>query len=488
MQRVMQAAICAMVVWFGLFEPGGFAPYNGEAAIEAGSAQQAAAVVAAASSYDTKPLLAEPAVYESGKKVEHVRNKPLADEAHRKEGQEKQTPQEAGQNAERDKQAEAAIVPTPSPASDKVVYLTFDDGPSKNTERVLEILREEEIKATFFVLGDHVRQQPEIAKRIIEEGHSIGNHTLNHKYAKLYGSFAEFSEQVAKTDELIYKTTGVRTTLFRAPGGTYTNFDQGYFDAMKAAGYQVHDWNVDSGDSKRRGVPASEIIATIKGSRLVNKLVVLLHDSAGHEESVKALPAIIKYYKGKGYSFAPLTEEVEPIQFRVADKQKWTRAKVTKAEGIELARFSEAFGRSVGQVKVEPAEQTGPTKQTKSSRQTDLAEQTQLAEPKLVLHRGEERLELNPGEYGLRDGSTEVPLLKLMAWIGGSAELDLEEGVIEAQMNGKRAVWLFDTTGKPTAGQAEQAVVPIRATLQAFGIGIAGFVYNDRQREIWVAE
>src|SRR4029453_11475706 len=129
-------------------------------------------------------------------------------------------------------------------------------------------LKKEGISATFFMLGEHVLQQPKIVKRIIEEGHAIGNHSFNHKYERLYGSFSEFAEQVMKTDEAIYRTAGVRTTLFRAPGGTYTNFDQSYFDAMAAAGYQVHDWNVDSGDSKRIGVPASEILSTIKSSKL----------------------------------------------------------------------------------------------------------------------------------------------------------------------------------------------------------------------------
>jgi hypothetical protein len=329
---------------------------------------------------------------------------------------------------------------------------------------VLTLLKKEGIQATFFVLGEHVLQQPKLAKRIALEGHSIGNHTFNHKYERLYGSFTEFADQVMKTDEAIYRTTGVRTTLFRAPGGTFGNFDQGYFDAMAAAGYQVHDWNVDSGDSKRLDVPASEIIAKVKGSKLADKLIVLLHDSAGHEESVKALPAIIKYYKGKGYSFAPLTDKVKPIQFTVAKKLKWSRAEVTEPQRTKLAQFSEALGRS--------------------SRKAHAEQKV----PVLILHRGEERLELQPAEYRVSKGAIEVSLLKLTEWIGGTAETDLDKGVIEAYMNGNRVLRLTDLADRTSNQPAEQIVVPVRATLKKFGIGITSYVYNDEQREIWVTE
>lgn len=436
----MQAVICVMIVWFGMFELGGWAVYKGEAAREA-EFVPASVSAASVSYYEAQPLLTEPASYESGKELE--REKPAVKTAALPEDRVEAASQKPNQ---------------------KVVYLTFDDGPSKNTEKVLTLLKEEGIQATFFVLGEHVLQQPEIAKRIVEEGHSIGNHTFNHKYEKLYGSFTEFADQVTKTDEAIYRTTGVRTTLFRAPGGTYSNFDQGYFEAMAAAGYQVHDWNVDSGDSKRRGVPASEIIATVKGSKLADKLNVLLHDSTGHEESVKALPAIIKYYKSKGYSFAPLTDKIKPIQFTVAKKLKWSRAKVTESQKTKLAQFSEALGNS--------------------SRQA----QAEQKEPVLILHRGEERLELQPAEYGVSKGAIEVSLLKLTEWIGGTAEMDLDNGVIETFMNGNRVFWLTDLADRPSNQPAEQIVVPVRETLKKFGIGITSFVYNDEQREIWITE
>ncbi|MBD2871218.1 polysaccharide deacetylase family protein [Paenibacillus arenilitoris] len=434
MRRLVQAAICVMAAWFGLFELGGLAVYRGEAAMESAAVQvlaaakavavegQGAAKPATVTYYEELPLLVEPAAQETGEQA--------------------------------DKQA----------ASGKIVYLTFDDGPSRNTEQVLAILREAGVKATFFVLGEHVKQHPSLAKRIAKEGHSIGNHTFNHRYDSLYGSFAEFASQVTKTDELIYKTTGVRSTLFRAPGGTYGNFDKGYFEAMEAAGYRVHDWNVDSGDSKRLGVPSDEILAAIRGSKLADKLVVLLHDSAGHEESVKALPEIIAYYKEKGYSFAPITEETEPIRFALASKAKWSRAKVTQAEAKKLAQFSEALGREARQ------------------------EQEAMKEPVLIVHRGEEKLELTPEEYGMRKGSIELSLTKLMDFIGGSTVLDLENGVVEASKDNVHVIWMCNPAGDAEAVQEERIAVPVRSTLQKFGVGIASFVYDDERREVWLTE
>ena len=434
MRRIWQAAICTMVLWFGLFELGGFAVYEGGAAGEQEIVQASGAATTAAY-YETKPVPAEQASYEPGKRLKL------------------------------DKPVKAAAAPPK--INQKLLYLTFDDGPSENTEKVLNILKQEGIMATFFVLGEHVLQKPEIAKRIVAEGHSIGNHTFNHKYEILYGSFADFSAQVMKTDDAIFRSTGVRTTLFRAPGGTYSNFDKGYFDAMAAAGYQVYDWNVDSGDSKRVGVPASEILTTVKGSKLADKLIVLLHDSAGHAESVKALPAIIKYYKSKGYAFAPITDQVEPIHFKVAKKLKWSRAQVSRPEKIKLVQFSEKLGRSIKPI--QPA-------------------QVKKDMPDLILHRGQESLVFRAGEYSLSKGTIEVPLLKLTEWVEGKPESELDDGASKAYASGDRMLPGPSPAGKAADGKAEPAVAPVRATLKKFGIEITSYIYNDQQREIWVTE
>jgi peptidoglycan/xylan/chitin deacetylase (PgdA/CDA1 family) len=126
---------------------------------------------------------------------------------------------------------------------------------------------------------------------------------------------------------------GFYPRLIRAPGGTSTNFDAFYFYYLEQAGYIVMDWNVDSGDSTRRNVPASEIIQNVKKAPLRHEMNVLIHDGGGHYASVQALKEIIRYFKNNGYTFAPLTSEVKPMQFPVV-ATKWKR-------NVSFARFQE---------------------------------------------------------------------------------------------------------------------------------------------------
>lgn len=219
--------------------------------------------------------------------------------------------------------------PAPSSPADSsdgglTVYLTFDDGPSKLTPEVLDILRQEEVKATFFEVGELARLRPEIVKRVVAEGHALGNHSYNHVYKELYGSYGGFWNQIGRTEDILRQITGIRTSLLRPPGGSYTNFDSFYFYLLEQAGYRVFDWNVDSSDATGRGVPAESIEKAVKKAPLKNRMVVLMHDGAGHEETVKALPAIIRHFKENGYRFEKLDSEASPVQFRLG-KVKWQR-------------------------------------------------------------------------------------------------------------------------------------------------------------------
>lgn len=198
------------------------------------------------------------------------------------------------------------------------VYLTFDDGPSKETPKVLEILKKHEIKATFFVVGAMAEKYPKLVKQVVNEGHALGNHSYNHVYNQLYGNPAEFWQQIQRTEGILFKITGIKPGLIRAPGGTYKHFDAFYYYDMERAGYSVMDWNIDSGDSKRVNVPASEIITKIKKSPLKHEVILLLHDGTGHTQSVEALPEIITYFQKKGYEFAALSMDTMPVQAPLA--------------------------------------------------------------------------------------------------------------------------------------------------------------------------
>ncbi|WJH36771.1 polysaccharide deacetylase [Paenibacillus sp. CC-CFT747] len=214
---------------------------------------------------------------------------------------------------------------TAKPPEERTVYLTFDDGPSRLTPQVLDILKEQGVQATFFQLGQSAQAYPQYVRRVLAEGHAIGNHSYDHVYNKLYGDFASFWGQIRRTEDALYDIAGIRPRLVRAPGGTATNFDAFYYYYLDQAGYRVTDWNTDSQDASRAGVPADEIIRAVKNTPLKQEMNVLMHDGTGHEQTVKALPAIIAYFKEHGYRFAALSQEVKPVQFGIA-KLKWTRS------------------------------------------------------------------------------------------------------------------------------------------------------------------
>ncbi|WP_442603031.1 polysaccharide deacetylase family protein [Paenibacillus sp. KN14-4R] len=286
------------------------------------------------------------------------------------------------------------------------VYLTFDDGPSDLTPKVLDILKKEGIQATFFVCGDQVVTRKDVLKRIVDEGHAIGNHSYNHVYKELYGDFNNFWSQIQKTEKIIQEVSGVRTPLIRAPGGTATNFDAFYFYYLDQAGYTVYDWNIDSGDSRRVNVPASEITTTVENSPLRHELTVLLHDGTGHKGSVDALPAIIHHFKNKGYSFAPITTKVNPEQFAVK-KLKWTRS-------VSDASFNKQLGEA-RQYAVEHAE----------TKPVAIEEPEQEVRPSLELNVGKQRMNMPPTQYLLDNHKVlKVPLRTLVESMGGTIKWD----------------------------------------------------------------
>jgi peptidoglycan/xylan/chitin deacetylase (PgdA/CDA1 family) len=280
---------------------------------------------------------------------------------------------------------------------DKVVYLSFDDGPGKHTPEVLDILRDEEVPATFFVLGEHAERMPGMIKRMIREGHTLGNHTYNHEYNELYRNFQTFWQQIKRTEDILNRIAGVRPALVRAPGGTYGHFDQTYFDLLKKGGYAVMDWNVDSGDSKRRNVPASEIKAhAVNVPAGTSSAIVLMHDGGAHAETVKALPDIIHYYKQQGYRFELMQASDKPVQFQVKPAVKYKNRPSPSAGWI--------------------------------AKHVDTNANQWLAAKPLQIQLGYTTIELRPGEYRFKDQKILVPLRSYMTKLGGSISWDQTSG------------------------------------------------------------
>ena len=148
--------------------------------------------------------------------------------------------------------------------AESIVYLTFDDGPDdKITPQILDILKEEGVKATFYVCGNMVDTYPDVLKRIFNGGHAIGNHSYNHRYEQLYASPWSFMEQIIQTDNAIKNVIGVRPFIIRAPGGVGM-FNGDYWSMIDSCGYVEHDWNTLTEDATPSKPTSLNIWATIR--------------------------------------------------------------------------------------------------------------------------------------------------------------------------------------------------------------------------------
>lgn len=210
------------------------------------------------------------------------------------------------------------------PKPTKTCYLTFDDGPSDNTLKILKILDKYDAKATFFVIGTNSKL--EYLPKIKAAGHAIGLHSNTHDYSKIYKSRTNFFKDINKLSDKIEKYTGEKTMLLRFPGGSNNTVSRKYKKGImtdlttqvQIKGYAYFDWNVDSGDASGNNVPASRITKNVlKQAKNKNSICVLMHDTAAKGTTVKALPDIIEGLKKQGYKFEVLTEETYGYHYKV---------------------------------------------------------------------------------------------------------------------------------------------------------------------------
>lgn len=199
----------------------------------------------------------------------------------------------------------------------KTMYLTFDDGPSaENTSAVLDILKDRGIKAAFFVVGENVRKNPEVAKRIVDEGHTIGIHCNSHDYNEIYASVDSYLEDFQAAFDAVYEVTGVEPELFRFPGGSINAYNKEVYkeiiEEMTARGFVYVDWNASLEDAVKKSDP-EELIDNARESTLGRRKVVLLaHDIVYN--TVQCLEKLLDSFPE--YRMEPLTKEVTPIQFK----------------------------------------------------------------------------------------------------------------------------------------------------------------------------
>jgi peptidoglycan/xylan/chitin deacetylase (PgdA/CDA1 family) len=191
-----------------------------------------------------------------------------------------------------------------SDQNNKVIYLTFDDGPSVLTDEVLNILKKYDVKATFFLIGNQIKGQEKVVKRIHEEGHAIGLHTYSHIYKKIYSNRNTFISEMLKTQTIINSITGETPTIIRFPWGSRNRLTKIFLEDLHKHNFKVYDWNVDMTDGKNCKAPLNRLFReATKVPQCQEPLILLMHCDYIHKNTCKVLPQVIKFYKDKGYEF-----------------------------------------------------------------------------------------------------------------------------------------------------------------------------------------
>jgi peptidoglycan/xylan/chitin deacetylase (PgdA/CDA1 family) len=214
----------------------------------------------------------------------------------------------------------------------KYVYLTFDDGPNTDfTGRILDILDQQKVKASFMVVGINAEKNPELIKRMSDEGHAVINHTYTHDYKTIYASPRDMLADLDKASQALEKILGHPVKLFRPPGGP-ANLTKDFYECLKEKGYQSIGWNITGSDSNPKGIKPEQVYDSVAaGLAKVEQMhltpIILLHDGTqlgtahtpppdsalgryiqNRESVVAALPKIIELLKSKGYTFAVVDE------------------------------------------------------------------------------------------------------------------------------------------------------------------------------------
>lgn len=208
----------------------------------------------------------------------------------------------------------------------KVAYLTFDDGPSKNTITILNILDKYKIKATFFVMANSSPEGAVGYKEMIKRGHAIALHTYTHDYQKIYVSKDAFFQNIKKLEKFLKDNYSIETKILRFPGGSKNVSSKIYggptimtqiTSQCETKGYRYFDWNVDSKDGISPTVSMQTITSNVlNGAKDKQEVIILLHDINLMKNTVKALPTIIEGLKSQGFTFDVISDKTEEMQFK----------------------------------------------------------------------------------------------------------------------------------------------------------------------------
>ncbi len=215
------------------------------------------------------------------------------------------------------------IQPPKTTFTSSMVYLTFDDGPSTLTPKILDILKEENVKATFFVIGksDSLNY---IIKRAYDEGHTIALHSYSHNYKSIYSSPNAYFDDLYKIRNKVKSITGYEPNIIRFPGGssnTVSNFNKGIMSTLSRQvtekGFRYFDWNISSGDAGETKNSSTIYNNVIKGVSPNKTNIVLMHDAADKTYTLNALKDIIRALKNAGYKFGRIDNNTPQVVHKI---------------------------------------------------------------------------------------------------------------------------------------------------------------------------
>ncbi len=207
-----------------------------------------------------------------------------------------------------------AAAGSPRTAWPRKVYLTFDDGPSANTGKILDILDEYGVKGNFFVVGTENENLRRMYKRIVDEGHVLCMHSYTHKYNEIYSSVDAFTEDLDKITALIEDVTGKEPAGYRFPGGSSNSVSKipmkEFIKVLDERGITYYDWNIVSGDATNPMLPKEKIIEnSLSDLCEFEEAMILFHDLSNKTSTVEALPEIIEAIQEKGIPIVPIDDE-----------------------------------------------------------------------------------------------------------------------------------------------------------------------------------
>ncbi|MBP3887948.1 MAG: polysaccharide deacetylase [Cellulosilyticum sp.] len=203
---------------------------------------------------------------------------------------------------------------------EKVVYLTFDDGPTpKITDQILDQLKKNNVKATFFIVGKEIKGRETILKRIYDEGHGIGLHTYSHNFKIIYKSPENFIAEMDKTKSTINEVLGTNLDIkvIRFPGGSAGRLNKNFYNKLCESGYLIYDWNVDLQDGIKGNLsPQCFLENSKKCMDKSTRRIILAHCNSNNQNTCAALDQIIAYYTKEGYVFKAINHTTAPYYYR----------------------------------------------------------------------------------------------------------------------------------------------------------------------------